>query len=369
MRLLFVVIFAASGLLAGSGLALADEFDSLKNRLTADGVPQAEVKAAFGHAEVRYSPNPMGKKLLEKYTAKYGSDVVRRIQGDLTRLGYYFSAQDGRPSTEFRNGVRAFQQAHGLTPDGRYSLDLATLADQETQPAPPDVTERLKAQAAAGPPQMYEALLTPERLAEAKDFYDANQSLLAQVQARYGVPPAVTVGLLTVETRAGKFLGENLAINNLASMAASQSYRGVATVFAGENVTADRQAWLDAKARETSAWAYGELKALLRYAGQNKLDPAAMPGSIYGAIGISQFMPSSLLHYGVDGDGDGKVDIFNVTDAVHSMGNYLRAHGFTGNLDDEATLREALYRYNHSNVYVNTIMAISHYLRGGQALP
>lgn len=369
MRVLFAVILAVSGLLAGSGLALADEFSSLKTRLADDGVPQAEVKSVFSRPGVKFSPDPMGKKLLEMYTAKYGSDVVRRMQADLARLGYFFGKQDGRLSTEFRNAVRAFQQTHGLTPDGRYTLDLVTLADQETQPAPSEVSERLKAQAEAGPPQMYEALLTPERLAEAKEFYDANQPLLAQVKERYGVPPAVTVGLLTVETRAGKFLGENLAINNLASMAASSSYQSVAQVFAGENVTPDRQAWLTARAKEKAAWAYAELKALFRYADQNGLDAAAMPGSIYGAIGVSQFMPSSLLRFGMDGDGDGKVDIFNVADAVHSMGNYLRAHGFTGNLEDEATLREALYRYNHSNVYVNTIMAISHYLRGGPALP
>jgi membrane-bound lytic murein transglycosylase B len=63
------------------------------------------------------------------------------------------------------------------------------------------------------------------------------------------------------------------------------------------------------------------------------------------------------------------VDIFNVRDAVHSMANYLRNHGFTGNLDDEATMREALFRYNHSDTYVNTIMAVAHYLKGGSPQP
>jgi len=344
-------------------------FTALKARLVADGVPQGEVQSVFSKPGVAFTPDPMGKKLLEMYTAKYGSDVVRKLQARLTALDYFFGQPNGRPDYPFRNGVRAFQRDHGLTPDGRYSLDMLTLAEQEQQKASAGTRQELKALADKGPPDVYEAILTPERLAEAKEFFDANQALLEDVRARYGVPPAVAVGLLTVETRAGKFLGDNLAVNNLASMAASNTSAGVLSLFAGESVTPERKAWLDSKAAEKAAWAYGELKALFTYARQNRLDMASMPGSIYGAIGVSQFMPSSLLRYGVDGDGDGRVDIFNVRDAVFSMANYLRNHGFTGDLEDEAALREALFRYNHSQTYVNTIMAVSHSLKGGQAVP
>ncbi len=349
--------------------ALAAEFDAVKTRLTADGIPAAQVKAAFSRPDVRFSVDPMGKKLLEMYTSKFGSDVVRELQKRFTELGYFSGPANGRPDYLFRSGVRAFQREHGLPVDGRYSLDMLTLAVQEQAKAPRQVQDDLKALAASGPPQMYEAIITPERLGEAKEFYLANKAVLDEVRQRYGVPPEATVGLLTVETRAGKFLGDNLALNNLASMAASSKASTVMSVFAGEKVTPERMAWLDSKAAEKAAWAYNELKALFTYGERNKLDIAAMPGSIYGAIGVSQFMPTSLLRFGMDGDGDGVVDIFNVRDAVNSMGNYLRAHGFTGNLDDEATLRESLFRYNHSETYVNTIMAVAHYLKGGQALP
>jgi membrane-bound lytic murein transglycosylase B len=349
--------------------ALAGEFDAVKSKLISDGVPQPEVNSVFSKQEVRFTPDPMGKKLLEMYTAKYGSDVVRKLQTRLGALGYFFGPANGRPDYLFRNGVRAFQRDHGLSVDGRYSLDMLTLAEQEQQKASVETQTELKEMAAKGPPDMYEVIIQPERLAEAKAFLEANKQILDEVQQRYGVPPVVTVGLLTVETRVGKFLGDNLAVNNLASMAASSKAASVMSVFAGENVTPDRKAWLDSKASEKAAWAYTELKALFQYARQNKLDLAAMPGSIYGAIGVSQFMPTSLMRYGADGDGDGRVDIFNVRDAVNSMANYLRAHGFTGNLEDEATLREALFRYNHSQTYVNTIMAVSHFLKGGAPLP
>lgn len=364
IMLLAILLTSATGPCWAAG-----EFDAVKARLVSDGTPQAEVTAVFSRPDVRFTPDPMGKKLLEMYTAKYGSDVVREIQTRLAALGYFFGPASGRPDFVFRNGVRAFQKDHGLTSDGRPTLDLLTLVRQEQAKASPETQKTLKEMAAKGPPDMYEVIIQPERLAEAKAFLDANGPVLEEVRQRYGVPPTVTVGLLTVETRTGKFLGDNLAVNNLASMAASTSTAKVMDVFAGENVTAERRAWLDAKAAEKAAWAYTELKALFRYARENRLDVASMPGSIYGAIGVSQFMPTSLLRFGKDGDGDGKIDIFNVRDAVNSMGNYLRSHGFTGNLEDEATLRESLFRYNHSQTYVNTIMAVSHYLKGGPALP
>lgn len=363
------LLFGILCLALSASAALAGDFDTVKTRLMADGIPASSVNAAFSKPGVAFTPEPMGRKLLEMYTAKYGSEVVRRLQERLVALGYFFGKPSGRPDYLFRSGVRAFQRLHGLPVDGRYSQDMLTLAEQEQSKAPEDVQKELKALAESGPPDVYEVIVTPERLAEAKEFYDSNKAVLDEVRTRYGVPPEVTVGLLTVETRAGKFLGDNLALNNLASMAVAGSAAKVMSVFAGENVAADRMAWLDTKAAEKAAWAYTELKALFTYAARNKLDPTAMPGSIYGAIGVSQFMPTSLLRFGVDGNGDGVVDIFNVSDAVHSMANYLRNHGFTGNLDDEATMREALFRYNHSQTYVNTIMSVAHYLKGGAARP
>jgi membrane-bound lytic murein transglycosylase B len=248
-------------------------------------------------------------------------------------------------------------------------MDLLTLARQERKKAGPETSARLKELADKGPPDIYESILQPERLAEAREFLDANRKVLEEVRARYGVPPELAVGLLTLETRVGRFLGENTAFNNLASMAASTSSAKVMSVFDGETVTPGQAAWLDKQAAGKADWAYKELKALFKYGRDNHLEIAALPGSIYGAIGISQFMPTSILVFGMDGDGDGRIDIFTVPDAVHSMANYLRKHGFSGNLDDEATMREALFRYNHSQTYVNTIMALFHYLKGGPARP
>ena len=96
------------------------------------------------------------------------------------------------------------------------------------------------------------------------------------------------------------------------------------------------------------------------------LDPLTVPGSLYGAIGIAQFMPSKALRYGVDGNGDGAVNLFDLEDAVFSMGRYLRANGWRGSMRSRRKQRRAIYNYNHSTIYVNTVLAVADHLREGE---
>jgi membrane-bound lytic murein transglycosylase B len=81
-----------------------------------------------------------------------------------------------------------------------------------------------------------------------------------------------------------------------------------------------------------------------------------------GAIGWPQFLPSSLVKYGVDGDGDGRIDLYSAEDAIFSTANYLRAYGWR-----EARLpadREAvIWNYNHSRAYVRAVLEIAEELR------
>ena len=61
--------------------------------------------------------------------------------------------------------------------------------------------------------------------------------------------------------------------------------------------------WVRWRTAQKAAWAYKELKALLIYARSAGFDPASIPGSVYGAIGICQFMPTNAVRYGADLDG------------------------------------------------------------------
>ncbi|GAB1821848.1 lytic transglycosylase domain-containing protein [Herbidospora sp. RD11066] len=75
-----------------------------------------------------------------------------------------------------------------------------------------------------------------------------------------------------------------------------------------------------------------------------------------GALGPMQFMPATWRAYGVDGDGDGKADIWSAYDAVPGAANYLCATGAAGGGE---ALRKAVWAYNHSWDYVNKVLGLA----------
>jgi membrane-bound lytic murein transglycosylase B len=111
-------------------------------------------------------------------------------------------------------------------------------------------------------------------------------------------------------------------------------------------------------AQKRSKWAYKELKAFLKYTHKEGLDPAAIPGSFAGAMGLSQFMPSNILKYGKDGNNDGSLDLHTHADAIASIANYLKSHGWRPGISRKKA-EKVIYRYNHSKYYVRAILKIA----------
>jgi membrane-bound lytic murein transglycosylase B len=69
----------------------------------------------------------------------------------------------------------------------------------------------------------------------------------------------------------------------------------------------------------------------LLLARESRADAASFRGSYAGAIGIPQFMPGNIRQFAVDFDGDGRTDLrASPADAIGSVANFLRAHGWTG---------------------------------------
>jgi len=170
------------------------------------------------------------------------------------------------------------------------------------------------------------------------------------------------VSILLVETRLGEFLGGKWAFNSLASMALCRELETIRPHLPKKLITAKNEDYARAVCREKADWAYSELKALILYAQYSGFDPLSLPGSIYGAIGLCQFMPTNALVYGVDADQDGRIDLFVKTDALHSIANYLREHGWSCQMD-KAAQNKAVYAYNHSTAYVNTVLAVAEKLK------
>lgn len=205
--------------------------------------------------------------------------------------------------------------------------------------------------------------LTSWMVTRARSYLRENMSLLEEIQVRYGVPKEIVVSILLIETHLGENTGNRITFNRLASMALYPDLEAIRPYLGASLITPDNLEYARRRCREKADWAYNELKALLHLADRDSLDPMSIRGSIYGAIGLSQFMPSNIFTYGVDADKDGRIDLFAKPDALHSIGNYLQKHGWKREVDSRNQQR-IIFAYNHSTVYANTVLAIAEKLRG-----
>lgn len=138
-------------------------------------------------------------------------------------------------------------------------------------------------------------------------FWRQNHEWLERAEATYGVPADIVMGILGVETVFGQFTGNHRIIDALATLA-----------FDFPQGRSDRTDYFAS-----------ELAYYLVFTARENVPPLSVRGSYAGAMGMPQFMPSSLLNYGVDFDGDGKIDLHNSTpDIIGSVANYLAAHGW-----------------------------------------
>ena len=199
---------------------------------------------------------------------------------------------------------------------------------------------------------------------KARDYMQQFQAELQKAETVFGVDAEVITAIILVETKLGRYLGGSHIFRTLSTMAALTDPELQEKLW--RKIPADRrisrQAF-DKKVARRSGWAYKELKALLTYSGQEGLDPAGLYGSYAGALGISQFMPTNILAYARDGNGDGKIDLFDHADAIASVASYLQHYGWRPGIDRQKAF-DVVYRYNHSDYYVKTILKISDLLKG-----
>ncbi|NOR31818.1 MAG: lytic murein transglycosylase [Sulfitobacter sp.] len=142
------------------------------------------------------------------------------------------------------------------------------------------------------------------RIANGKAALERQSAALAEIEAQYGVDKEVVVAIWGLESAYGTFRGRDGVIGSLASLA----YDG------------RRQAFFEA-----------ELLEALRILQAGDTSPAKMTGSWAGAMGHTQFMPSSFQRHAVDFTKDGKRDIWgdDPRDALASTAAYLKHFGWT----------------------------------------
>ena len=194
---------------------------------------------------------------------------------------------------------------------------------------------------------------------QAKKYMQEHKGDLDRTEKTYGVDKRVITAILLVESGLGKSVGTRSALNTLSTLAALM-YPDVRKEFYTLIPEAKRppRQQFEKSAQKRSKWAYGELKAFLEYADQQRFDPATVPGSFAGAMGLAQFMPSSILAYGKDGNNDGTIDMLTHADSMASIANYLKRHGWRPDISPQKA-EKVIYHYNHSEYYVKAILKIA----------
>ncbi|KOC88846.1 lytic murein transglycosylase B [Winslowiella iniecta] len=147
--------------------------------------------------------------------------------------------------------------------------------------------------------------ITPDNVQNGVAFWHQHQDALTRAYQVYGVPPEIIVGIIGVETRWGRVMGKTRIIDALATL--SFAYPRRAEYFSGE------------------------LETFLLMARKEQDDPLDLRGSYAGAMGYGQFMPSSFKDYAVDFNGDGHINLWDPVDAIGSVANYFKQHGWQSN--------------------------------------
>jgi len=221
----------------------------------------------------------------------------------LCLLAFLFALPAGAGGYAGREDVQAFiaemQDKHGL--------DAARLTALFAQTRPLPAVLKLIA-----PPsdarvrswQSYRArFIEPRRLAAGRAFMRRHAATLAKAQAVSGVPAEIIAAIIGIETFYGRHLGDFDVFAALTTLAFDYPPR--AALFRRE------------------------LEALLLLAHEEGRAPDGYRGSYAGAMGLAQFLPSSIRAYAVDFDDDGRIDLTrNAADAIGSIANFLKAHGW-----------------------------------------
>lgn len=163
---------------------------------------------------------------------------------------------------------------------------------------------------------------TEWRVNEGRRLLKKHSVLLNQLAQKYGVPPQYILSFWGLETNYGSYKGKMSVLNSLATLACEPRRSNYFTI---------------------------ELMQALKLKEKYQFDDDTMVGSWAGAMGHTQFMPSAYAKYAVDGDGDGKADLWNsTTDALTSAANFLQHLGWQR---DQRWGREVLlpkdFSYSH----------------------
>lgn len=183
---------------------------------------------------------------------------------------------------------------------------------------------------------------------------------LDRMERALQVPREVVVAILVIESQLGKNTGDHMVLYRLSRIATVGEPKNIQKNFVRlkpemPSLTVET---LEKRAKYLQDVFLPEIPALIEIGKRNKIDPINVKGSIAGAFGMPQFLPSAFLRFGIDGDRNGYVSLFNDIDAIWSTANYLASYGYRAGMPLEQR-RAIIWKYNKSDAYIDTVLAVA----------
>lgn len=220
------------------------------------------------------------------------------------------------------------------------------------------------------PHSLYQGFTRPSSVALAQRCKATHADALQAAEERYGVPASVVASIIHVESGCGRNTGSEVILFRLARLAMANEPQNLRVNMARHMADADDPDAVDRRTRERGRYLedtfYPEVLATFQLSDRLDIDPLSLRGSGSGAFGMPQFLPRSYLSYGADGNGDGRVSLYDADDAIFSCANYLASHGWHSGLS-RAEKRRVIWHYNRSDAYIDTVLALADRLDGGSA--
>lgn len=169
----------------------------------------------------------------------------------------------------------------------------------------------------------------------------ANAQLFSSIERRFGVPPGPLIAIWGMETAFGSFTGNQNTLSAVATLA------------------------YDCRRTE---YFTDQLMAMLTLVDRGVLSPNSR-GAMHGEVGQTQFLPKNVMLYGVDGDGDGRINLDTKADALASTANFLKAHGWQAGAGYQPGQPNfsAIEGWNAATVYQQTIAIVGAQIDGNRS--
>jgi membrane-bound lytic murein transglycosylase B len=216
------------------------------------------------------------------------------------------------------------------------------------------------------PRSLYQGFASSTSVAHARRCKAAHAAALDAAERAHGVPASVVASIIHIESGCGRNTGSEVVLYRLARLAMANEPANLRSNIDRHTGGLDDPE-IESRTRQRGQYLedtfYPEVLATFQLADRLDMDPLSLRGSGSGAFGMPQFLPRSYLSYGSDGNGDGRISLYEPDDAIFSCANYLASHGWRDGLS-RADRRRVIWHYNRSDAYIDAVLTLADRLDG-----